>query len=65
MIWQKIVILGLALLAALWLMIAYGVAYQRTGIRQHLFYCIVGLIILLISGRFALLMLLDPIHPSP
>ena len=65
MIWQKFVILGLALVAALWLMIAYGVAYQRTGVRQHGFYCIVGLMILLISGRFVLLMLLDPSYASP
>ena len=60
MIWQKIVILGLALLAALWLVIAHGVAYQRTKIRHRLLQSGSFLLIALIAVRFLLGLLFDP-----
>ena len=60
MIWQKIVILGLALLAALWLVIAHGVAYQRTKIRHRLWQCGSSLLLALMAGRFLLKVLLNP-----
>ena len=60
MIWQKIVILGLALLAALWLVIAHGVAYQRTKIRRRLWQSVSFLLMALIAGWFLLKVLLDP-----